>query len=125
MLEAATILRTNTSADRPAIDAAYIVADYNRVFELVRDADARTQRTEIRAGLEKFSRILGEKRAVLSSFQAALIASVIVILGSVIVLSFTPAIVRGSSPALFLAGGCISLGVCLALYARLLLGHVA
>lgn len=125
MLEAATILRTNTSADRPAIDAAYIVADYNRVFELVRDADARTQRTEIRAGLEKFARLLAEKRAVLRTFQAALVASVFVILGSVIVLSFTPAIVRGSSPALFLAGGCISLGVCLALYARLLLGHVA
>jgi hypothetical protein len=62
---------------------------------------------------------------VLGSFQAALVASVIVILGSVIVLSFTPSIVRSSSPALFLAGGCVSLGVCLGLYARLLLGHVA
>jgi hypothetical protein len=126
MLEAAALLRTHTSATRPAIDAAFIVADYHRVFELVRDADAKSPRIEIRAGLEKFARLLAEKRAVLRTFQSALGASVFVILGSVIVLSFTPAIVRsGSSPALFLAGGCISLGVCLALYARLLLGHVA
>jgi hypothetical protein len=125
MLEAATILRTNTSANRGDIDAAYIVADYNRVFELVRAADARTQRTEIRAGLEKFARLLAEKRAVLRTFQAALVASVLVILGSVIVLSFTPLIVRHSDAALFLAGGCVALGGCLGLYARLLLGHVA
>jgi hypothetical protein len=125
MLEAATILRTHTSADRAAIDAAYIVADYNRVFELVRAADAKTHRTEIRAGLEKFARLLAEKRAVLRTFQAALGASVFVILGSVIVLSFTPLIVRHDEAVLFLAAGCISLGVCLGLYARLLLGHVA
>jgi hypothetical protein len=125
MLEAAGILRTHTSANRGAIDAAYIVADYKRVFELVRDADAMTQRTEIRAGLEKFARLLAEKRSVLRTFQAALGASVFVILGSVIVLAFTPAIVRGSSPVMFLLAGCVSLGGCLALYARLLLGHVA
>ena len=125
MPEAAAILKTHTSANRADVDAAFIVADYTKVFELVRAADTKSQRTEIRAGLEKFSRILGEKRSVIRTFQAALGASVFVILGSVIVLSFTPAIARGGSPAWFLAGGCISLGVCLALYARLLLGHVA
>ena len=95
MLEAAAILRTHTSANRSGIDAAYIVADYTKVFELVR------------------------------TFQAALLASVLVILGSVIVLSFTPLIVRHDAAALFLALGCLSLGGCLGLYARLLLGHVA
>jgi hypothetical protein len=125
MPEAAAILRTHTSANRAEVDAAFIVADYTRVFELVRAADSRSQRTEIKAGLEKFSRILGEKRAVIRTFQSALVASVIVILGSVIVLAVTPAIARGSSPALVLAGGCVALGVCLGLYARLLLGHVA
>lgn len=126
MPEAAAILRTHTSANRADVDAAFIVTDYTKVFELVRAADAKSQRTEIRAGLEKFSRILGEKRSVVRTFQAALGASVFVILGSVVVLSFTPAIVRSSSsPAWFLAGGCVALGVCLALYARLLLGHVA
>ena len=125
MLEAATILRTHTSANRAAIDAAYIVADYNRVFELVRAADAKSQLTEIRAGLEKFSRLLGEKRSVLRTFQVGLVASVLVILGSVIVLSFAPLIVRSGFGALFLAAGCVSLGVCLGLYGRLLLGHVA
>ena len=59
------------------------------------------------------------------TFQAALLASVLVILGSVIVLSFTPLIVRHDAAALFLALGCLSLGGCLGLYARLLLGHVA
>ena len=125
MLEADTILQTHTSANRAAIDAAYIVADYNRVFELVRAADAKTQLTEIRAGLEKFSRLLGEKRSVLRTFQVGLVASVLVILGSVIVLSFAPLIVRSGLAALFLAAGCVSLGVCLGLYGRLLLGHVA
>ena len=123
--EAAALLKTNTSANRADVDAAFIVADYARVFELVRGADAKSQRTEIRAGLEKVARLLAEKRSVLRTFQASLIASVFVILGSVIVLSFTPAIARGGSPALVLAGGCVALGVCLALYARLLLGHVA
>lgn len=125
MLEAAAILKTHSSGDRAQIDAAFIIADYNRVFELVRAADAKSQQTEIRAGLEKFSRLLAEKRAVLRTFQVALVASVLVILASVIVLSFAPLIVRSGFPALFLAGGCVSLGVCLALYARLLLGHVA
>ena len=125
MPEAASILKTHTTANRADVDAAFIVADYGKVFALVRAADAKSQRTEIRAGLEKFSRILGEKRAVIRSFQAALVASVIVILGSVIVLALTPSIVRSSSPALVLAGGCVSLGFCLGLYARLLLGHVA
>ena len=125
MPEASAILRTHTSANRADVDAAFIVTDYTKVFELVRAADAKSQRTEIRAGLEKFSRILGEKRSVVRTFQAALGASVFVILGSVIVVAFTPAIVRSSTPAWFLAGGCVALGVCLALYARLLLGHVA
>ncbi|HWC73488.1 MAG TPA: hypothetical protein VG454_06085 [Gemmatimonadales bacterium] len=125
MLEAATILRTHTSADRGKVDAAYIVADYFRVFELVRAADTKSQLTEIRAGLEKFSRLLGEKRSVLRTFQVALVASVIVILGSVIVLAFAPVIVRTPLVALVLGIGCVSLGVCLGLYARLLLGHVS
>ncbi len=96
MLEAAAILKSHTSANRAEIDAAYIVADYNRVFELVRAADAKSKLTEIRAGLEKFARLLAEKRAVLQSFQVALVASVLVILASVIVLSFAPLIVRGT-----------------------------
>lgn len=125
MLEAAAILRTHTSANRSGIDAAYIVADYTKVFELVRDADGKAPGTEIRAGLEKFARLIAEKRSVVRTFQAALLASVLVILGSVIVLSFTPLIVRHDAAALFLALGCLSLGGCLGLYARLLLGHVA
>ena len=125
MLEAAAILKSHTSADRGEVDAAYIVADYNRVFELVRDADGKSKLTEIRAGLEKFARLLAEKRLVLRTFQVALVASVLVILASVIVLSFAPLIVRSGAPALFLAAGCIALGVCLALYSRLLLGHVS
>lgn len=126
MPEAAAILKTHTSANRADVDAAFIVADYTKVFELVRAADAKSQRTEIKAGLEKFSRILGEKRSVIRTFQVALGASVLVILGSVVVLAFTPAIARSSGePAWFLIGGCVALGVCLALYARLLLGHVA
>ena len=124
-LEAATILRTHTSAKRADIDAAYIVADYRRVFELVRAADGKSPSTEIRAGLEKFSRLLAEKRSVLRTFQSSLVASVLVILGSVVVLSFTPLIVRHNDAAFFLAGGGLSLGGCLGLYARLLLGHVA
>jgi len=61
----------------------------------------------------------------LRTFQVALVASVLVILASVIVLSFAPLIVRSGAPALFLAAGCVALGVCLALYSRLLLGHVS
>ena len=125
MPEAASILKTHTTANRADVDGAFIVADYTKVFELVRAADAKSQRTEIRAGLEKFSRILGEKRAVIRTFQSALLASVIVILGSVIVLALTPSIARSGSPVLVLVAGCVSLGFCLGLYARLLLGHVA
>ena len=43
MPEAASILKTHTTANRADVDAAFIVADYGKVFALVRAADAKSR----------------------------------------------------------------------------------
>jgi hypothetical protein len=121
---ASAVIRTHSQVDaavRAAIDAAYIAGDHGKVFNLAKTAQQEPERSEVAAGFAIFEKLERDMRSLLWSFVFAVIASIIVIGGSVVVLAYTPDLARQTHAAHYLVAGYASFWVCLFLYGRLLL----
>jgi hypothetical protein len=124
LAHASAVIRTHSQLDavlRAKLDAAFIAGDHAEVFSLAKNAQPKPERTEVIAGLVTFEKLKGDMKSLLWSFVSAVVASIIVIGGSVVALAYTPNLARQAHPGYYLVAGYVAFCICLLLYGRLML----
>ncbi len=122
--QAAGLIRTHGKVDasaRAEMDAAHITGNHKKVFDIARISQQGPESSDFRASLAKFEEVDRNRKSLLSSFALAMVVSIAVIGGSVVVLAYTPSLAVHCRASYYLVGGYVAFCICLVLYARLLL----